>query len=104
MFTRLPEASTTKNRRFVRWVEKVGLAVNEELTRKLERLRGSALALARERVRLQMASYQAGRVDLGAVLTARRDLVETELKAIDTEAALYALRARLAYLIAEHRP
>ena len=52
----------------------------EELARKLARLRDPALPLADQRVRLQMASYQAGRADLGAVLAARRDQVETRLK------------------------
>lgn len=80
------------------------LATQEELTRKLARLRDRALPLADQRVRLQMATYQAGRVDLGAVLAARRDQVETRLKVLDTQAALDALRAQLGYLFAEHQP
>lgn len=80
------------------------LAVQDELTRKLARFRERALPLAQERVRLQMASYQAGRIDLGAVLAARRDQVETQLKGLDTEAALELLHARLSYLFTEHQP
>ena len=79
------------------------LAQQEELTRKLDRLRDSALPLADERVRLLMASYRAGRADLGAVLAARRDRTETRLRAIEIEAQLAALRAGLAYLFTEHR-
>lgn len=80
------------------------LAMQDELTRKLARLNERALPLADERVALQMASYRAGRVDLGAVLAARRDQVETRLKVLDTQAALDSLRARLAYLFTEHQP
>ena len=71
---------------------------------KLARLRDSALPLAEERVRLLMASYEAGRTDLGAVLAARRERVETRAQGDRTEAALAELRARLAYLLAEHGP
>ncbi len=80
------------------------LATQEELSRKLARLRDDALPLADERVRLLMASYEAKRVDLGAVLSARGERIETRLKVIETDAALAGLRARLAYLFTEHRP
>ena len=79
------------------------LAQQETLNRKLARLRDQALPLADERVRLQMASYQAGRADLGSVLAARRDRAEAQLKVIDTEAALFRLRAQLAYLLSEEQ-
>jgi outer membrane protein TolC len=80
------------------------LAQQEELTRRLTRLRETALPLADERVRLTMASYQAGRSDLNAVLVARRDRIETRFNVIQTEAQLAALRAQLAYLFTEDRP
>ena len=41
------------------------LAEQEQLARQLARLRDTALPLAEERVRLLMASYEAGRTDLG---------------------------------------
>jgi outer membrane protein TolC len=75
------------------------LAEQAQLTRQLARLRTAALPLAEERVRLLMASYRAGRADLGMVLLARRERAETELKAVELEGALAALHARLAYLI-----
>ena len=50
---------------------------------------------------LALASYQAGRGDLGAVLVARRDAVETRLRLIDLDAQRAALRVRLNTLIAE---
>ena len=65
------------------------------------RLQGQALALSAERVTLALASYQAGRGDLGAVLVARREAVETRLRLIDLDAQRAALRVRLNTLIAE---
>ena len=65
------------------------------------RLQTSGLPLADERVALPLAGYQAGRVDLGAVLAARREAVETGLRAIDLDAQSMALRVRLTTLIAE---
>jgi outer membrane protein TolC len=78
------------------------LAEQEQLTRQLARLRDTALPLAEERVRLLMASYRAGRTDLGAVLAARRERAETQLRTIGRQAELAELRARLAYLFVEH--
>jgi outer membrane protein TolC len=65
------------------------------------RLERQALALNSERVALTLASYQAGRGDLGAVLMARREAVETRLRLIDLDAQRAALRVRLNTLIAE---
>ena len=65
------------------------------------RLERQALALNSERVALTLASYQAGRGDLGAVLVARREAVETRLRLIDLDAQRAALRVRLNTLIAE---
>lgn len=65
------------------------------------RLERQALALNTERVALALASYQAGRSDLGAVLMARREAVETQLRLIDLDAQRAALRVRLNSLIAE---
>ena len=65
------------------------------------RLQRQALALNAERVALALASYQAGRADLGTVLVARREAVETRLRLIDLDAQRAALRVRLNTLIAE---
>lgn len=65
------------------------------------RLQQLALALNTERVTLALASYQAGRGDLGTVLAARREAVETRLRLIDLDAQRAALRVRLNSLIAE---
>ncbi|MDP1692188.1 MAG: TolC family protein [Burkholderiaceae bacterium] len=77
------------------------LAELQALDAQRARLEGSGLALAAERVALALASYQAGRGDLAAVLTARREAVETRLRLIDLDAQRAALRVRLTTLIAE---
>jgi outer membrane protein, heavy metal efflux system len=79
------------------------LAEQEALASQLARVAGQALPLADERVRLTIASYAAGRADLGAVLAARRERLETRLLAIELEGRLDALRAQLAYLFTEDR-
>ena len=59
------------------------------------------MALNGERMALTLASYEAGRGDLGAVLAARRDAVETRLRLIDLDAQRATLHVRLNTLIAE---
>ena len=85
--------------------EDIGLQLAEldELSRKLDRLRGASEPLANERVALSMAAYEGARGDLAAVLVARRERAELGLRAIELEARQYALRARLNYLMAEQR-
>ena len=65
------------------------------------RLDAQGLPLAAERVALTLASYQAGRADLAAVLAARRDALEARLRLIDLDAQRLALRVRLTTLIAD---
>jgi outer membrane protein TolC len=71
------------------------------LDRQRERLAGQGLPLAAERVALALAGYEAGRSDLAAVLTARREAAETRLRLIDLDAQRLALRVRLNTWIAE---
>jgi cobalt-zinc-cadmium efflux system outer membrane protein len=80
------------------------IAEEEAVASQLARVREQSLSLADERVRLTMASYAAGRADLGAVLIARRERVQTRLRAIELEGQRDALRAQLAYLFAENHP
>ena len=54
-------------------------------------------------MQLQLASYGAGKGDLAAVLSARKDLVETTLKRLEAEAMLAATESKLAYFIAEEK-
>jgi len=77
------------------------LAELQALDAQRARLQSSGQALAAERVTLAMASYQAGRGDLPAVLAARREAVETSLRLIELDMQRAALRVRLTTLIAE---
>lgn len=81
----------------------VMLAERDELVRRVERLRTVSLPLQQDRVQLQLASYGAGKGDLGAVLSARKDLVETTLKRLEAEALLAATESKLAYFVAEEK-
>ncbi|MCC7463109.1 MAG: TolC family protein [Gammaproteobacteria bacterium] len=67
----------------------------------LQRLRAVRLPLARQKVDYQLASYRGGRVEIASVLQARRELIETELRALDLEAARAAAAARLYYVYGE---
>jgi len=77
------------------------LAELAALEAQLARASGPALALASERAQLALASYQAGRGELGAVLAARAQAIELRLRVIELEAGRDALRVRLTTLIAE---
>jgi outer membrane protein, heavy metal efflux system len=78
------------------------LAEYQALSRRLERATQTALPLAREKVELQYASYQAGKADLAAVLTARRELIDQRLKTIDLEAERTATAAQLYFAYGEN--
>lgn len=73
----------------------------QRLERMQQRQASMALPLAQERAQVSLASYQSGRADLAAVLAARRNAVEAQLRDLDLQARVLAQRARLAYLIAE---
>jgi outer membrane protein TolC len=75
------------------------LAELQALENQQARLAGSGLSLAAERVALALASYQAGRGDLGAVLAARREALDTRLRLIDLETQRSALLVRLTTLV-----
>lgn len=77
------------------------LAQLQALDAQRARLQTSGKPLAAERVALTLASYQAGRGDLSAVLAARRDAIETGLRLIDLDMQRAALRVRLTTLIVE---
>lgn len=79
------------------------LAELDELARKVARLRDAAVPLAKERVALAMAAYEANRGDLAGVLAARRERAELDLRALELEARQQALRTGLNFLIAETR-
>ncbi|HET7794953.1 MAG TPA: TolC family protein [Rhizobacter sp.] len=77
------------------------LAELQALDAQRARLQSSGQVLAAERVALALASYQAGRGDLSAVLAARREAVETGLRLIELDLQRSALSVRLTTLISE---
>jgi len=77
------------------------LAALAALDRQFERLRDLALPLGQQRTALALAAYEARRGELGAVLNARRELLETRLRALDLDAQRSDLSLRLNHLIAE---
>lgn len=77
------------------------LAELQALDAQRARLQASGQSLAAERVTLALASYQAGRGDLSAVLAARREAVETGLRLIDLDMQRAVLGVRLTTLVSE---
>ncbi|MCW3478191.1 TolC family protein [Neisseriaceae bacterium JH1-16] len=71
------------------------LAERDMLDRQLQRIREQQLPLAEQRVALQTASYRAGKASLASVLSARRDRLDEELKAIDLQNQAAAVTAKL---------
>ena len=90
-------------RRYAEEVERQ-LAGIVNLEQKLARARSTLIPLIEERMVLLLASYEAGRTDLAAVLTARRDRAEQALRQIELEGDLAAARARLHFMFEERRP
>jgi outer membrane protein TolC len=77
------------------------LADYDALTRQLARMQTTRLPLAQQKVDLQFASYRAGKGDLNAVLTARRDLIAERLKQLDLESQRATTAARLYFAYGE---
>ncbi|WP_192553429.1 TolC family protein [Pseudomonas sp. IzPS59] len=75
------------------------LADYARLDRAVLRNQQSLVPLAKEKVELSLASYRAGKGDLNAVVSARRELIEARLKQIDVEEqrALTVARLHFAY-------
>jgi len=80
------------------------LADYAALTRQLERAGQTALPLAREKVDLQTASYQAGKSDLTNLLAARRELIDQRLKIIELQAQHAVIAAQLHFAYGEATP
>ena len=78
------------------------LSDHAALSQKLKRTNETWLPLAREKADLMLAAYRAGRGDLTPIIMSRRELIEARMKAIDLEAELDAVSAKLAYLNVEN--
>lgn len=77
------------------------LARYTTLKQQRARLQNTRLPLARQKVDLQMASYRSGQSDLNAVLGARRELIETRLRAIELESEQALLTTKLYFAYEE---
>lgn len=71
------------------------LADYQRHSRAVERSKDTLVPLARKKVELSMASYRAGKGDLGSVITARHEFIEARLKQIDVEEQRALVSARL---------
>jgi outer membrane protein TolC len=73
------------------------LAEYEVIARQLERLGDTRLTLAQRKVDYAFASYRGGKVELAAVLNARRDLIDVRLRQIELEGKQAVAAAKLYY-------
>jgi len=71
------------------------------LNSQIERLQSAGMGLAQGRAELALASYQAAKGDLNAVLAARAQVLETQWRRIELQAQRDAVIARLNSLIAD---
>ncbi|MGP3505336.1 TolC family protein [Paracidovorax citrulli] len=78
-----------------------GAAELAALDSQIERLQSSGMKLAQGRAELALSSYQAAKGDVGAVLAARTQVLETQMRLIDLQAQRNAVIARLNSLIAD---
>lgn len=85
-------------------VLEVQLADYTVLCQQLGRVRDTRLPLAHQKVDLSLASYQGGKGELSAVLTARRELIDTQLQQIDLQSRRDALAATLRFNYLEASP
>jgi outer membrane protein, heavy metal efflux system len=73
----------------------------DTVSRQLARMRELRLPLARQKVDYQFASYRGGKGDLGAVLGARRELIELELRRLELEGQQASVAAKLHFIYGE---
>ena len=78
-----------------------GLAELEQLRKTLARTENSLIPLASKRADLELAAYQAGNSQLGAVIATQRELIEAQLRQIEQQRKLSQLSAGLHYAYVE---
>lgn len=74
------------------------------LDSQLARLDSTRLPLARQKVDYQLASYQGGKGDLPAVLSARRELIDAQLMQLDLQSRRDAAVAKIHFSYGELAP
>jgi outer membrane protein TolC len=77
------------------------LSQYEALTKQLARARDIRIPLAREKVALQLAGYEAGKSDLMNVLSARRELIEERTREIALDSQRAQIAAKLYFVYGE---
>jgi outer membrane protein TolC len=77
------------------------LAEYQRLSKAVRRMRENLLPLAEEKVSLTLAAWRGNQTDLPALIAARQERMETELKAIALEGERQQLAARLHYTYGE---
>ena len=89
-----------------RYESEVGVAMADyDIARaRLDRNEKEIVPLAEERAKATLAAYEGGRAELGAVLEARRMLLEARLMALNVRAEVARAWAGLAYLLVERNP
>lgn len=80
------------------------LSEYQRLDRALARLDQTLLPLAEEKVRLSLADYSAGTGELTSVIDARRQLVDTRLRRVDTARDRSLSNARLHFASGDTQP
>jgi outer membrane protein TolC len=70
---------------------------------RLERHERELVPLAEERQRAAVSAYEGSRIDLAAVLEARRSVIEARIAALTAELDLARAWAQLAYLVVERK-
>ncbi len=83
---------------------RAALADYEIARARVERNEKEIVPLAEERAKAALAAYEGNRAELGAVLEARRMLLEARLAALNVRAEAARAWASLAYLVAERNP
>ncbi|MDB5980774.1 MAG: transporter [Pseudomonas sp.] len=78
-----------------------GLAQLDQLKKSLDRTERSLIPLATQRNELELASYKAGKAQLTAVIAARRELIEAQLRQVEQQSRLSQLSASLYYAYVE---
>jgi outer membrane protein TolC len=77
------------------------LAEHQRLTNAVKRAREILMPLAEEKVRLTLAAWRSNQTDLATLITARKERIDAELKAIGLQGELQQLAARLHYTYSE---
>jgi outer membrane protein TolC len=80
---------------------RAGIADWEVARARLERHERELVPLAEERQRAVVSAYEGSRMDLGAVLEARRNVIEAKIAALAAELDLARAWAQLAFLVPE---